>query len=160
MNTLKTIAPAPRGFALIAAIGVLAVLAIIVFAAASSAQFTANFASLDGRDYRLCNAVEAGLAQVLARDLPAWKQGDAPRTVTLPAAPAGYNEDLVVTATIGLAPSREVSPPDIAARAGDVLVAVQASPAQGRHGMSRQNTYLVNLLGHRPGPILLEETRK
>lgn len=160
MNIQRRIPAGNRGFALIAAIGVLAVLAIIVFAAASSAQFTSSYASLDVRDYRLCNAVESGLAQVLARELPAWKAGDAPKTVTLAPPPEGYNDDLVVSATIGLSPSRDLQPPIIASRAGDVLVAVQAAPALGRRGVSRQNVYLVNPLGNRPGPILLEETRR
>lgn len=151
-----------RAFALVAAIGVLAVLMIFAIAAAGTAQFTVTFSAARAADRRLGSALEEGIALLAAGGAEELKGGGTAgattSTVLLIAARPGAADDVVVSATRGLTPEPGLLPPSLASREGDTFVLLEAGRADGR-GSRRTALVLLNAAGYRRAPILLRETR-
>lgn len=150
-----------RGFALVAAIGVLAVLMIFAISAASTAQFTLGFSHARTADRRLGSALDEGVALLAAGRSELLKPGAAgskPSSVALIEARPGSKNDVVVSATVGLQPDPALLPSALAAREGDLIVRLDAARADGR-GSRRSALVLMNSAGQRRAPILLQETR-
>lgn len=149
-----------RGFALVAAIGVLAVLMIFAMSAAGTAEFTLGFSSARQLDRRLSAAIEEGTS-LLMDDPSGFAQessSGSSETVFLIPPREGSPADVVVSATLGLAPEPEELGPALAVREGDRLVRLEAARADGR-GQRRSSLYLINSAGQRRVPILLQEAR-
>jgi hypothetical protein len=148
-----------RGFALVFAIGVLAVLVMVVMAGANSAQFTYSFAHGRARDQQLGQAIRYAVDTIAARDWKAKPVPAQPETVEF-AAPVPEAKDAVTARAViaPQAPDEKTYRGLLAAREGDVLVRVEAETAV--KSARRSALYLLNAGGKRPAPILLEEARK
>ena len=153
-----------RAFALVASIGVLAVLMIFAISAAGTAQFTVSFSAARTADRRLGSALEEGMALLAAGGLKQPGEGGGAgagattSTVLLIAPRSGSADDVVVSATQGLTPEPGLLPPSLPYCEGDTLVLLEAGRADGR-GWCRSALVLLNTAGHRRAPILLRETR-
>lgn len=146
-----------RGFALVAAIGVLAILVIFAVAAAGVTQFTIGFSQARAADRRLGAALEQSAALLASRPPQALSADGAAHTFALVEARPGSRDDVAVTATVGLAPDPGLLGPALALREGDTVVRLEARRPGGRY--TRTATYLMNTAGQRRTPILLQESR-
>ena len=155
---------ARRGFALLAAIGVLAVLMILAVAAVGSAQFTLGFSQARTADQRLGQALEEG-ATILRPRLPdlvkkaaaSWSAEQTSTTVELIKPRPGVKDDVVVSATLGLV-TGEGLPAGVQPRDGDFMVRLEAGRLD--RPLRRSAIYLVNSAGLRRAPILIQEGRQ
>ncbi|AXA36048.1 MAG: hypothetical protein D6691_05425 [Candidatus Hydrogenedentota bacterium] len=142
-------------FVLLAAIGVLAILGSLAFAAASSTQFTYSFARLREQDKALVSALRVG-AELLAQN-PVTVQkvaaGSDPTTIfeaTVPGASVPY----VVTAMSAGQRSDLPVPP----REGDVVLRLEVR-GPSKLLPAREAVFLLNTMQQRPAPILLSESK-
>ncbi len=152
MNSFRLQNTNRRGFALIAAIGTLAVLMVFAMAAAGSAEFTLGFSRARTADLRLASAVEEG-AELLAAG--AAVASDKPAALIEPR--PGAKNDVTVTATLELSAEAKLLGEALAARDGDALVRLEA--ARGVAAVQRVSVFLINGAGNRRAPILLQESR-
>lgn len=131
-----------RGFALIAAIGVLAVLTILVFGAATRAHVTHTLTAADLATHRLAGALHAQARMLMAG--------------ADPAKPLAGDDDLTLTVK---APAEAPASPaldTLGKRDGDIFAEIAVSSNRLR-GAGRTAIYLVNTKGQRSAPILLRE---
>ena len=148
-----------RGFALIFAIGVLAVLVMVVMAAANSAQFTYVFAHARARDQQLGRAIRHAVDTVASRDWAAKPVPAQPETIEIAASDPDARDAVMTRALIApRVPDEKTYGGVLAPREGDVLVRIEAETA--RKSARRVALYLFNAGAKRPAPILLEETRQ
>ena len=148
-----------RGFALVFAIGVLAVLVMIVMAGANSAQYTYVFAHARAQDKQLGHAIQYAVNTVAARDWAAKPVPAQPETVDIRYLPSDAKQAVAARAVIApQAPGDTTYKGVLVPREGDVLVRVEVEAAN--RSARRGALYLLNAGGKRPAPILLEETRK
>lgn len=132
-----------RGFAMIAALGVLAVVSIVVLSAASSTQFTHAFVGRDFRDSRLRQAIVTQ-ARMLANS-------------ELDRGPSASDDEVKVTVTLYDKDLKDIGTDAVARRDGDVIATISAEFALRNEG-TRTSVYLVNTKGQRKAPILLTES--
>jgi len=131
-----------RGFALIAAIGVLAVLTILVFGAATRAHVTHTLAAADLATHRLASALHSQASLLMAG-------ADASRPLT-------GDDDLTLTVRILQQPPASPAVASVGRRDGDQYAEITASSKRLR-GAGRTAIYLVNTQGKRSAPILVQE---
>ncbi|MBX7244388.1 MAG: hypothetical protein K1X53_02750 [Candidatus Sumerlaeaceae bacterium] len=159
---MKTLARTHSGFALLAAIGVLAVLTILVMSAATAADVTHHVVQFDVTDFRLAAAIENAAVRLEAGDIPGADIKGPERTVPVPAEKVGPGQPIEVTVTTGLAPADNYMAPALHARDGDTMVKVVAlmPGAGGKARDTMEAMFLLNTAGKRSARILLQEKRK
>ena len=140
-----------RGYVLLAAICVLAVLFLIAATAADTTQTTWRLASKSAVEHALCDAMHDAAYRVMSGDRPST----APAAAALARA-ATLRGDVTVSATL-LAKDAPALPAHIAPRGHDEFIRIEAR--HGRSGGCRKALYLVNRSGLRQAPILLLEER-
>ncbi len=142
-----------RGFALIAAIGTLAVLMVFAMAAAGSAEFTLGFSRARTADQKLGAALEEGAGFLAAgADIATGKA-----TALIQPRP-GAKDDVTVTATVEQSVDPDLLGQALAVRDGDLQVRLEAARS-GAAAPQRIAVYLINGAGNRRAPILLQERR-
>jgi hypothetical protein len=144
-----------RGFAIIAAIGVLAILMILGFGAAVVTQFTYGFSRARVADREYSDVLREGAQLLATRSVP---EPGSPTFEVWKHEGSGKN-DVQVSATVQLA---EVGTKLLGAalkpREGDRVVELTASAPSGK--VRRSSFYLINVSGARTAPILLLERRQ
>lgn len=151
MTTLRT--RKSSGYALIAAIGVVAVLGLLIIGAVNNAQVTYSFARS-----RTSDKVLADLTAEMARRLaarPALTTGAAPGATLLEVT---TGDGVTAKATVADGDPRRLVGTLIRRQDADMLVRIDAGRPGGR-GLQRGALYLVTPGGTRP-PILLAEERQ
>jgi hypothetical protein len=146
-----------RGFVLVTALGVLAVIMTAAFMAASSAQQTFTMTVERQRDRRISDHITV-VAEVLPRLLSNPGATSSVRTVLLVSGNPKDPAAVTVSATLGLAANAELIRPALEFLEGDELARVEAKRSDGQ-GPSRRSTFLVNSRGLRSSPILIREER-
>jgi hypothetical protein len=146
----------PKGFVLVAALGVLAVLMTAAFMAAGSAQHTFTMTVERQRDRRIADHLTVA-SELLPKLVSRAGTGVGTiRTVRLvfPTEPSTVE----VSATLGLAIPSGLIQPALSSLDGDELAVVEARRRDGA-GPSRRSTFVVNSRGLRTFPILIREER-
>lgn len=142
-------------FVLLAAIGVLAILGSLAFAAASSTQFTYSFARLREQDKALVSALRVG-AELLMQNPTSIERaaaGSDPTTVFEASSP-GASATYVVTARA----AGQGSDLPFPSREGDVVLRLEVR-GPSKLLPAREALYLLNTKQQRPAPILLSESK-
>lgn len=146
-----------RGYALVAALSVLALFAIFAMAAGDSTEFTWMFNHARSSDQRLGDVLEAvavGVppAQLItsASDVPT----SGPEKPVFELEP-GAKDNVLVWAR---SPEAKPDTSYVAPMAGDALVQLEAASVR-KQATRRAAIYLLNASGQRPAPILIEEKR-
>lgn len=152
MTTLRT-TRRTSGYALIAAIGVVAVLGLLVVGAANNAQVTHAFARSRTNDKMLADLTAEMARRLAAR--PALTAGAAPGATVLEVATA---DGITAKATVADGDPRRLVGLLIRRTDADVLVRIETARPGGR-GLRHESLYLVTPGGTRP-PILLTEERR
>lgn len=150
----------PKGFVLVAALGVLAILMTVAFMAAGSAQHTFSMTVERQRDRRISDHITI-VAEQLPRLLSTSGAGPGSGSVRTVRVLSGLATDpttVEVSATLGLKLDPASSLPALQAMDGDELAVVEARRRDGV-GASRRSTFLVNSRGLRSSPILIREER-
>ncbi|MGI8905651.1 MAG: hypothetical protein ACR2IE_04075 [Candidatus Sumerlaeaceae bacterium] len=144
-----------RGFALITALGVLALLMIMAFGAASVTQFTFSLSQARLTDRSYGDMLREGAELLQMRGVP--EEGTP--TVEVLRAQSLSRRDVQVSATVQqLETGRNLLGTALTLRNGDRVVELTAAPTStGR--ISRGAVYLLNVQGARNAPILLLERR-
>ncbi|PKO20002.1 hypothetical protein CVU37_00575 [candidate division BRC1 bacterium HGW-BRC1-1] len=142
-----------RAFAMLAAIGVLAVLGLLVMGTANTAQVTHAFARARTVDCVLTD-LTAEMARHLAAD--ATLTSGAAVGATVLEVDAG---DITGKAITAGADARALVGTVVRPRDGDVIVKIEAERKDGR-SLHRTATYLVTPQAPRATPILLSEERR
>ncbi|MCX7717720.1 MAG: hypothetical protein N2111_04855 [Candidatus Sumerlaeaceae bacterium] len=137
------IAKPRRGFALIAALGVLAVLTILVFGAATRAHVTHTLTAADLAQHRLASALNAQARLLM--------------TGADPGKPLAGDDDLTLTVQMLAEPPASPAVDLLGKREGDLFAEIQVS-SRRLQGAGRRAIYLVNTKGQRSAPILIAES--
>lgn len=144
-----------RGFAVIAAIGVLAILMIMAFGAAAITQFTYGLTRARVSDREYSDLLRESAQLLATRPLP---EPGSPAFEVLKHRAAAKG-DVQVSATVQLAEvGNKLLGAALKPRDGDRVVELAASSPSGR--VTRTSVYLLNISGARTAPILLLERRQ
>lgn len=155
--------PARRGFVLLLAISVLAILAILVFGLADSQDLAYRRASLDNARR---TAYELGQVALDSLTSTAPRTADGATTATAAVQPAAAGSETLHALPEGkfLIDSRAAradepcyTPPLLAHRDGDRMAALCVSVSLGPKYLRLTQTYLVNTTGEKTRRILLGE---
>lgn len=146
-----------RGFVLVSALGVLAVIMTAAFMAASSSQQTFTMTIERQRDRRISDHITV-VAEALPKLLSNPGATTSVRTVLMIAGDAGDSASITVSATLGLEVTAQLIRPALDLLEGDEVARVEARRADGQ-GPSRRSTFIVNSRGLRSSPILIREER-
>ncbi len=154
MSAAATGARRRRGFALLAALGVLSVVFIMAVSASMAARFTWSFLGMRLADQKLRNAAR-GAAEALAARPELLEAAKAEQGLQLAFPGRAPGDGIAVLAAVA-GSTQTLAARFLAPREGDATVLLSASallPRQARH----EALYLVNVQGRRRAPILLEE---
>lgn len=151
----------PRGFALVIAIGVLAILIVLGVASAGMSDFTLAFSQARIGDRKLGSALEQGATLLMHKLRVGALENPATNEPIALIQPSGSGQDdISVTATLNIVSDRLVRDDSVlVSREGDTVVLIEASRSQPG-AVLRRSWYLVNTAGNRRIPILLQEARK
>lgn len=133
-----------RGFVLLIALGVLAVLGILIFGASTTTQAGWAFTEMHMTDVRMGNALDH-IAVRLSRGDP------------LSGSVVLQDGDVTATATIGIASDASQVAAVIEPREGDQFVKIFA---RNQNGWTVDSLYLINFKAMRKSPILVSEINK
>lgn len=142
-----------RGFALVAAIGVMVLVGIFAFAAATTAQFTYAFSQARFSDQQLGRILREAAVAEMASPQPA--SADQKRPVITTETAAGNNV-VVTAAELPGQQGLQMLGGALKPREGDQVLELRA---MHRDKFVRGANYLVNRSGNRTAPILLREVR-
>lgn len=132
-----------RGFALIAALGVLAVLTVLVFGAATRAHVTHTLTAADLSTHRLASALDAQARLLM--------------TGADPDKPLAGDEDLTLKVTMLAEPPASPATGVLGRRDGDRFAEITVTSKRLK-GAGRRAIYLLNTKGQRSAPILVTES--
>lgn len=149
-----------RGFMLITAIGVLAVLFLLVMAGANSVQYTYGFAHMRATTDRFADALQQSAEVLVSQGSLLEKlQGGA----ALEAARIGSEPRRLIRVQARLGAEQTQAAPSlqlVGKREGDIVVLLEATAGEEANRSKRSALYLINHRGNRRAPILLQETSK
>lgn len=146
-----------KGFALIVAIGVLALLFILVFAGANTSQVTRTFSRARERDRELTDATRQAVLHLVKTRASDLAPADTPSVIEVVRAPESGAPAIAVKATAGIRADAATLGKVLVGRPGDALLRVEARKTNGAATVAA--TYLVNTQNGRKAPILLKEER-
>jgi hypothetical protein len=143
-----------RGFTVVAAVIVLAILGMLAIAAANSVQFTFSFVAASTTQSRLSSAMREGA--VLLQSRPDMVKGldGGTAVVVFAAGQPGESQVTASRADLSLAAGIRKLVPE---QAGDVVVVLNAGFLKTTPRKA-SSVYLINTEGRRTAPILLKET--